>query len=63
MPVPEHAPDHPVNVEPEAGVAVKITVAPLVTVAAQVEPQLIPAGDDVTDPLPFTVPTTLTLNK
>ena len=61
--MPEQAPDQPVNVEPVAGVAVKVTVAPLVTVAAHVEPQLIPAGDDVILPLPLTVPETLTINK
>lgn len=59
-PVPEHPPpDQPVKVEPDAGVAARITVAPLVTFAVQVEPQLMPAGEEVTVPLP--VPLLLTL--
>ena len=51
-PVPEQAPDHPVKVEPAAGVAVSVTVVPLAMPAEQVTPQEIPAGEDVTDPLP-----------
>lgn len=59
-PVPEHPPpDQPVKVEPDAGVAARIAVAPLVTFAVQVEPQLMPAGEEVTVPLP--VPLLLTL--
>jgi hypothetical protein len=27
-PVPEHAPDHPANVDPAAGVAVSVTTVP-----------------------------------
>jgi hypothetical protein len=51
-PVPEHAFDHPAKVEPDAGVAVRVTVAPIVTVAVHVEPQSMPEGAEVTVPLP-----------
>jgi hypothetical protein len=58
VPVPRQpAPLHPVNVDPEAGAAVRVTV-PLANVAEQAVPQLIPAGLLVTlpvhDPLPVT---------
>ncbi len=45
-------PDQPANVDPEAGVAVRVTAVPLLRVAEQVLPQLIPAGVLVTVPLP-----------
>src|SRR6266581_4777681 len=52
-PVPEQPPPlQPVKVEPAAGVAVNVTAVPLVKLAAQVAPQLIPAGALVTVPLP-----------
>lgn len=52
-PVPEHPPpDHPLKVEPDAAVAVRVTVVPVVTDAVQVEPQSMPEGVDVTVPLP-----------
>jgi len=41
-----------VNVEPAAGVAVNVTTAPSLNDAAQVAPQLIPAGELATDPEP-----------
>ena len=44
VPVPEQAPDQPTNTLPAPGVAVSVTVVPLLKVAVQVEPQLIPAG-------------------
>jgi len=51
--VPEQPPPlQPVNVEPEAAVAVSVTAVPCVNAAAQVEPQLIPTGELVTVPLP-----------
>lgn len=50
--VPVQAPDHPANVEPEPGAAVKVTVVPLENVALQVVPQLMPAGVLVTVPAP-----------
>ena len=46
------APLQPANVEPEAAVAVRVTVVPLATVAEQVAPQLIPPVLEVTVPLP-----------
>jgi hypothetical protein len=47
------SPPHPVNVEPESGVAVSVTVLPEIKLAEHVEPsepQFIPAGLDVTVP-------------
>ena len=52
VPVPVHAPDHPANVEPLFGTAVRVTMAPLVKLALHVAPQSIPAGLLVTVPLP-----------
>ena len=52
-PVPVHPPPlQPVKVEPAAGVAVRVMVVPLAKLAEQVAPQLIPAGELVTVPLP-----------
>jgi hypothetical protein len=51
-PVPEQAPDQPAKVEPPTGDAVKVTTAPAVKVPVQVAPQLMPAGFEVTDPVP-----------
>src|SRR5205809_721607 len=60
-PVPEHPPPlQPPKVEPAAGVAVSVTAVPLVKLAAQVAPQVMPAGELVTVPLP--VPTSLTVS-
>jgi hypothetical protein len=50
--VPEHEPDQPENVEPEAGDAVRVTVVPEVTEVEQVEPQLIGPPDTVPEPVP-----------
>jgi hypothetical protein len=52
VPVPEHAPDHPENVEPLAADAVSATEVPLLYASLQSDPQLIPAGDEVTVPPP-----------
>ena len=52
LPVPEQAPPQPLKIQPLAGDAVKLTVAPAAKAALQVEPQLIPAGELVTVPLP-----------
>src|SRR6187402_2172292 len=53
LPVPEQPPpDHPVNVEVAAGVAVKTTSVSGAKSALQVAPQLIPGGSDVTTPVP-----------
>mgnify|MGYP007103403757 CR=1 FL=1 len=51
-PVPLHAPDQPAKAEPDAALAVSVTVVPDVKLAEHVEPQLIPVGLDVTVPLP-----------
>jgi len=53
-PVPLHPPDHPEKVAPEEGVAVSVTAVPVAKLAAQVCPQLIPAGLLVTVPGPVT---------
>ena len=58
-PVPLQAPLHPVKVEFAPGVAVRLTTVPSAYAAEQVEPQLIPAGELVTVPVP--VPVRLTL--
>jgi hypothetical protein len=50
--VPEHAPVHPAKAEPAAGVGVRVTTEPLAKLAAQVVPQLIPAGTLTTEPVP-----------
>ena len=42
----------PVNVEPEAGVAVRVTMVPEVNAWEQVGAQLIPAGELTTVPVP-----------
>jgi hypothetical protein len=52
-PVPVHAPDQPANEDPDAGVAVRATLVPLLKLAEQVLPQLIPAGLLVTVPWPL----------
>jgi uncharacterized RmlC-like cupin family protein len=59
--VPVQAPDQPTNLDPRETVAVRVTVVPEPNDAEQVDPQLIPVGDDVTVPDP--VPVFDTLNK
>jgi len=56
-----HAPLQPANVEPVVTAAVSVTDAPLVKLAAHVEPQLMPMGDDVTVPVPVPAFATLRL--
>jgi hypothetical protein len=51
--VPEHAPVHPVKVEPSLGFAVNVTDDPVVNLALHVSPQLMPAGALVTVPVPL----------
>ena len=46
-------PDQPPNVEPEPACAVSVTEVPMANGAEQVDPQLIPGGELVTDPDPF----------
>lgn len=60
LPVPVHAPLHPVNDEPDAGAAAKLTVVPALNVEEQEAPQLIPAGTLVIEPLP--VPAVFVVN-
>src|SRR5439155_10877481 len=53
VPVPAQPPPlQPLKVEPAAGAAVSVTAVPLVKLAEQVAPQLIPTGELVTVPLP-----------
>jgi len=61
-PVPEQAPDQPVNAEPEVGVAVSVTAVPLAKLAEHVPGQAIPAGVDVIVPLPVPLVDTVSVN-
>ena len=49
--------DQPKNTDPEDGVAVNVTIVPILYEAEQVVPQSIPAGLDVTVPVPVPNPT------
>src|SRR5664280_2016884 len=61
-PEPEQPPpDQPAKREPDAGAAVRVTPVPELKAWTQVLPQLIPAGELVTVPLP--APDLLTLRK
>lgn len=51
-PVPLQAPLHPANVEPAVGVSLSVTCWPLLKLAVQPPPQLIPVGLLVTVPAP-----------
>lgn len=55
VPVPVQVPDQPVKSESDVGAAERVTMVPTAKVAVQLAPQLIPAGDDVTVPLPLPV--------
>ena len=64
-PIPLHAPDQPANVSPLAGVAVSVTLVPLLNDALQlplalpaVIEQLIPPTLELTVPLPVPAPPT-----
>ncbi|CAK0767986.1 conserved hypothetical protein [Gammaproteobacteria bacterium] len=52
LPVPVQSPLQPAKLLPASVIAVNVTEAPLVKLAEQVEPQLIPEGELVTVPLP-----------
>ena len=56
-------PVHPVNSDNVAGVAVSVTAVPITKSLLQAVPQLIPAGDDVTEPLPMPVNDTVSVNR
>jgi len=62
-PVPVQAPLQPANVEPLAAAGVSVTDAPLEKLAVQVDPQLMPAGDEVTVPVPVPAFATLSANE
>ena len=51
-PEPVQAPVQFVNVQPDAGVGVSVTLVPSTYASLQSLPQLIPPGDDVTVPCP-----------
>src|ERR1051325_10456926 len=52
-PVPEHpAPDQPAKSELVSGVAVSVTTVPWAKACEHVAPQSIPAGLELTDPVP-----------
>ena len=51
-PVPEHAPDQRFSVEPADGLALSVTASPKSNVCEHVEPQSMPTGRLVTDPMP-----------
>jgi len=57
---PEHAPPHALKREPGSGVAVRVTRVPCGNCALHVVPHEIPAGAEVTVPLP--VPFFVTLS-
>ena len=61
LPAVVQLPDQPANVDPEAGVAVKVTAVPLLTIVVQVLPQLIPEGLLVTVPVPVPVRVTVSV--
>jgi hypothetical protein len=55
-PVPEQAPDQPMNLNPSAAEALSVTFVPSAKTAEQVPGQAMPAGELVTvPPLPLTV--------
>jgi len=51
--VPEQSPDQPEKTEPLAGGAVSATPAPVAYAWEHVEPQVMPAGLELTVPDPF----------
>jgi len=59
--VPVHAPLHPANVKPVAGVALTARLVPAAIEALQVFPQSIPPGLEATVPLPVPFLTTVTV--
>jgi hypothetical protein len=53
VPVPVHAPVHPVKTELAPGLAVSVTDVPTVKLALHISPQLMPEGALVTVPAPL----------
>ena len=49
---PVHAPDHPEKVALASGEGERVTTVPALYGSEQSEPQLIPAGAEVTEPVP-----------
>src|SRR5262249_23630494 len=61
VPVPEHpSPVHPVKSEPTSGVAVRVTLVLEAKPGEQGAPQVIPAGLELTEPVP--VPSSATFS-
>ena len=61
VPVPKHAPLQPENALPDAAVAVNVTTVFDAYSSVQSAPQVIPAGEDATVPIP--VPERVTLSR
>jgi len=61
VPVPEQAPDQPVNVEPDVADAVRVTTVPAAKRCLHVAPQAVPAGTLTTVPPP--VPALVTVRS
>ena len=59
--MPEQPLDHPAKTDPPAAVAVNVTTVPVLYIAVQSAPQLIPAGEEVTVPLPVPALVTVSL--
>jgi hypothetical protein len=53
--VPLHAPAQPAKLQPAAGAAIRLTFVPTAKFALQTLPQLMPAGELVTVPLPISL--------
>ncbi len=62
LPDPEQAPVHMLKDEPLSAAGASVTSGFAEKLALHVAPQLIPAGDDVTAPAPFTMPPRLKLD-
>jgi hypothetical protein len=63
VPVPVQPPPlHPLNTESDAGAAVNVTIVCALYVAVQLAPHEIPAGLDVTVPLPVPAFATVSMN-
>ncbi len=62
-PVPLQAPPQPLNTDPAAGVAARLTTVPELYGAEQVAPQLMPAGELVTVPDPVPSGPTVNVNS